>query len=314
MFSIIIIFFSCTKEDQKLNMKNSDASIGTEGKFVKEIVVYDENLENSAYFRISSDTEQFLNDYLNSFTLTLRTDNNFIPDLKLDENKNGSVDPEKRDNYNLSSEPMVIVELITANLNNDVTNYYLELQSNQLRSTDWVMGTPVGYITSNNFIGVVHYEEGYEILVQKRYKDHWYSSWKNYGSTYWVGKYYLQYWLYYNLGDYYRRGLVVYPCLYQQYTNYFIAYSNEEFRGNECAIGSWDNRNCCVGTPPSGTTAFMYPNNHGNFYYTPVNGNQCPRPGSYFDGNNCFVISIPSSTWGFIYNNKWYVKGEKILD
>lgn len=72
-----------------------------------------------------------------------------------------------------------------------------------------------------------------------------------------------------------------------------------------CPCGNYDGANCYVGTAPSGTSAFIYSN---NFYYTPVNGNQCPLPGSSFDGANCFVRSIPSNTTGFIYNNSWYVQ------
>lgn len=72
-----------------------------------------------------------------------------------------------------------------------------------------------------------------------------------------------------------------------------------------CPCGGYDGANCYVGTAPSGTTAFIYSN---NFYYTPINGNQCPLGGSSFDGANCFVRSIPSNTTGFIYNNSWYVQ------
>jgi hypothetical protein len=72
-----------------------------------------------------------------------------------------------------------------------------------------------------------------------------------------------------------------------------------------CPCGGYDGANCYVGTAPSGTTAFIYSN---NFYYTPVNGNQCPLAGSSFDGANCFVRSIPSNTTGFIFNNSWYVQ------
>ena len=69
-------------------------------------------------------------------------------------------------------------------------------------------------------------------------------------------------------------------------------------------IGSYDGANCKVGTPPSGTTAFIY--NH-RFYYTDINGS-CPYPGSWFDGANCYVTAIPSSADPFIYNNRWYVQ------
>lgn len=80
--------------------------------------------------------------------------------------------------------------------------------------------------------------------------------------------------------------------------------------GSDCAIpcpliGSFDSANCWVGEAPPNTTAFIY---SGNFYYSPVNGNQCPRPGSWFDGANCFVTKIPAGAKPFIWTNMWYVE------
>lgn len=72
-----------------------------------------------------------------------------------------------------------------------------------------------------------------------------------------------------------------------------------------CPCGTYDGSNCYVGTAPSGSTAFIYNN---NFYYTAINGNQCPLAGSSYDGANCFLMTIPSNTTGFIYNNSWYAQ------
>lgn len=75
---------------------------------------------------------------------------------------------------------------------------------------------------------------------------------------------------------------------------------------NPCPhIGSYDGANCWVGQPPSGTTSFIWST---NFYYTPTNGNQCIRPGSWYDGANCFVTAIPPGTNPFIWSNMWYVE------
>ncbi len=74
---------------------------------------------------------------------------------------------------------------------------------------------------------------------------------------------------------------------------------------NQCPLlGGWDGANCLVGTPPVGTTAFIY---QGSFYYTPVNVNQCPHPGSFLVGNGCFVQTPPPCSGPFIYQNRWYV-------
>lgn len=67
--------------------------------------------------------------------------------------------------------------------------------------------------------------------------------------------------------------------------------------------GNFDGANCYMGTPPSGTKAFIY---GGNYYYTPVGANSCPKGGSRFDGANCFVQPVPKGTKPFIYANNWY--------
>tara|TARA_R110001592_G_scaffold325782_4_gene606142 strand:+ start:26397 stop:28055 length:1659 start_codon:yes stop_codon:yes gene_type:complete len=76
--------------------------------------------------------------------------------------------------------------------------------------------------------------------------------------------------------------------------------------------GDFDSKNCFIATAPEGSTPFIYDTenstvNNGNFYYTPINGNQCPLPGSYYDGNNCFVQTIPNNCIPFIHNNSFYI-------
>lgn len=72
---------------------------------------------------------------------------------------------------------------------------------------------------------------------------------------------------------------------------------NYNFGSNECFYHN---------IAPNGTTPFIYAD---NFYYTPVNGNQCPMVGSNFDGANCFVAPIPSDRIGSLdfafYGNGW---------
>lgn len=68
-------------------------------------------------------------------------------------------------------------------------------------------------------------------------------------------------------------------------------------------IGSYDGANCQIGQAPAGTNAFIHNN---NFYYTPVSGNQCPLPGSWFDSANCYVMPVPPGTTPFIWQNTWW--------
>ncbi len=75
---------------------------------------------------------------------------------------------------------------------------------------------------------------------------------------------------------------------------------------NPCPHGGrYDGANCYVGTPPSGTKAFLYAD---NYYYTPQGLNTCPKPGSRFDGANCFVSAAPKQAQPFIWSNNWYYK------
>lgn len=69
------------------------------------------------------------------------------------------------------------------------------------------------------------------------------------------------------------------------------------------ANSTWDGQNCYRGTPPSGTTAFLYNN---GLYYTALPGNQCPMTGSWYDGANCYAGWPPAGTTPFIYNNSLY--------
>jgi hypothetical protein len=320
LYFIIIfltVFISCTKERQTPPLGKSEIIKEAEGKFMKEVMISDESGKNSAYYRIYSDSKEILEKYLESYSLILKTAIDLPIDLTSNKGTEQTLKSTDIKNFDLQSDPSVIIELVTVNLEKNIKNYYLEVQKKKLKSTaDFIWGYPVSYTTTGDFIGVVHYEEGYEIAVKMNYKECWLCSWKdvyiNGGNGFWVGRYIGSYWLRFATGSYYKRGLTIYPHLYQVSTNYYIAYSADDFRGNVCSIGSWDTRNCYVGTAPTGTTAFVYPNNTGNFYYSPVNGNQCPLPGSSFDGGNCYVTAIPNSTWGFIWNNSWYVKSDKI--
>jgi len=69
--------------------------------------------------------------------------------------------------------------------------------------------------------------------------------------------------------------------------------------------GKYDGANCYVGSPPSGTKAFLYGN---NYYYTPAPGNTCSMSGSWYDGANCYLRAAPRQASPFIWSNNWYYK------
>lgn len=69
------------------------------------------------------------------------------------------------------------------------------------------------------------------------------------------------------------------------------------------ANSSWDGANCYRGTPPAGTTPFIY---NGGLYYTALSGNQCPMSGSWYDSANCYAGTPPAGTTPFIYSGSLY--------
>lgn len=322
LIAVVITFMSCEKEEQvpqkKVGKEISDSKVQSDGKFKKEIIVTDESGVNQAFYVIYSDDEQLLSEYLESNKLSLKINASDIERLKsTDLSKQKMLESDNIDDFDLTQEPKIIVELVTTNLQDDVVSYSLEVNSLKTKSTkDWITGYPVGYTTSNNFIGAVHRGWGNKFIAKFRYKTKWYSSWKyltvNGANSWWIytsGAYYISLNENYSL---YKRGIVIYPHLYQNGINYTIIYDHNIFRGRTCAIGSYDYNNygeCYVGTAPSGTSAFIYAH---NFYYTPINGNQCPRAGSWFDGANCFVMDIPAGCEPYTWQRNWLVKSNKL--
>lgn len=184
----------------------------------------------------------------------------------------------------------------------------------------FLFGSPIGFITSNNFIGTVHLGWGSEYAIQFRYKLNWYNSWTQYTESGGVNTFFIYSASYYfkslAYSPSYRMQLVIYPDLYQNETNYRVAYQSSDMRGQYCSLGEYDGVNCVVGSPPSGTTAFIYTYSAGQTYfmYSPVNGNQCPLAGSSFDGLNCQYLHIEplNPDDAFLYSNHWYMRPDII--
>lgn len=315
--ALTLLITSCAKEGDNAQKSPNNTVTESSHLFCKEVIVTDETGDNSAYFKIFAEAETIIDEYLSMYNLKLIAGSADLKEDNLIDQQNYRHSSKKSDSH-IDGDPQIFVELITANLKEGVKGFQLDVELKQQKSSNnWIMGYPVSYVTSNDFIGVVHYLEGWEILVKMQYKVHWYSSWNyveiNGVNSWWVGTNINQYWLRFSTGSYNKRGLVIYPHRDQTILNYKIAYSWDEFRGRDCAIGTYDSRNCHIGAAPNGTTAFMWPDKYGAHYYTPVNGNQCPMPGSSFDGSSCFVVDIPENlTWGFTWNNNWYVAGNII--
>ncbi len=316
---LIALFLSCSKNaDETIDV--SEHYIEYDGWFSKEIVVEDNEGVNSAFYIIYSKTETDMDVFLQNYRLSISThiEDQLISKSGIPTQSLVNSNDEDFLDYNSHVEPDIIISLITSNLAEGNKNYFLKVEQTDLKSSlNWIPGTIVRYEASNDFIGLVHWNGLFKVHVWKSWKTSSGSSWLNSVYPSWVGQDPIYYHYHFEDDSYFRIGLTVQHHQYQtQYpTPYFMAYSVDEFRGHECEIGSWDTRNCYVGAPPSGTTAFMYPDNKGYLYYTHAAGsNKCPLSGSWNDGHNCQYLNIPANkTYGFIWGNKWYVKGNKIL-
>lgn len=315
--ALLIFFASCEKNEQiatENETKISDSKIDCEGQFKKEIIVKDKSGKNSVYFAIYSDDQNLLESYLKShnFDLIVSTDDN----VSFSQPTNDVRPKSSTKDFAVEQKPAIIVDEITSNLQNDVSSYYLEVKRKELKSSNgFLFGTPVGYTTKKSFIGIAHKGFGHILMVQLRYKENWWNiNWHtieaggaNTKVVYQTGSdSHICMGSSYNV---YKRGITVFPHLYQYQTNYIIAYYRNDYRGQNCSLGTYDTWNCYVGSAPEGTEAFIWEN---NFYYSPVNGNQCPYPGSHYDGVNCHVMTIPDDCEPFIYNNNWYVEPDVI--
>jgi hypothetical protein len=337
LFSTMVLCFfflySCQKDEGLDSSTDLETSVYSNeyGEYQKQLVVYDETKENSLYYVVYANDSSDLATFLETHSFTLICDVTDEPDWSTSEDSETKSVSSLADTTSVDTTHMVSMELITENISENISSYYLTVEyQNNLKSItvdDYQGGgSYYNYTTKGNFLGIVHQGfwddnsgDEYHIKVNLTYKKRkYFSSWRTwkYVMLYgYLGSGEQQYWACWpngTGGSYYKVGIGVFlDKRDDKYGNYYIAYNKSSFRGHDCSIGSYDGANCYVGTPPTGTTAFIY---NGHYYYTAKSGNQCPYSGSWFDGANCYVGDIPSSTEGFIYNNNWYVKPDIIED
>jgi len=327
---VLTVFNSC-KKDETLTKKELPVSVSSKyepefGKFTEEIIVYDSTGENSLFIALHANKDEYIKDYLTNFKLVLVPGPNWQNPML----KSGNLQEKERFSNTseipkLTLEQKVTVEFLAYNLKDNNSNYGLSVikiipkNGNRLKSGVVTKLLYNSFVTTSSFIGVVHKGYGwdgnnYDLMTFFSKKDCWLCGWDDLGSRLLIGDHPYEYYEYVEdySGDAYKLAVGVYfdsretngDCLY-------ITDVKSNFRGQNCSIGSYDYGNCFVGTPPSGTTAFC---SSGQFYYTPINGNQCPLSGSEFDGANCWVMTYPTDSEPFIWSNNWYVKTDRILD
>lgn len=310
---------SCEKQNN-LNEKNVSQNVN-EYIFQKEVVVNDNN-NNSVFLRVKSNEKNNLNNFLRNVNFVLNTSEKKIEKRNYPKkNLAQTFNKEGLSKYSEAIDPGVTIEIVTTNLQDKVESYSVDLNTIKNRNKSWVMDYSSALSVENGgdkFVGAVHKGHGNKFLAQYYYKKHWYSlSWKrlsiNGVNSWWIypNIYPQHYTAWDENTSWHKKRLVVYPDLHDQYwpNNVRIVSNANKMYGQECSIGSYDSSNCYVGSAPNGTNAFIYNN---NFYYTPINGNECPYPGSHYDGANCFVMNIPDNCEPFIYDNNWYVRPDLI--
>ncbi len=315
-----LIFQSCTKEMEILpgNEISHVPYSYFKNEIKYELVLTDGSGQNSVFLAIYADNQNRLEKFTDSYELNLiivtdeRSENVFKSE-KLTSNN----DKKSLANLNLEQEPKIYIEVVYENLKEEIKHYFIDVKLKSNKKS-FVCGYPIGFVTSNDFVGTVHLGWGSEYFIRFRYKLHWYSFWKDWEvggvNAWWIWPS-SSYWGSLALTSY-KLQLILYPDLYQTTTNYRIAYQSDDMRGHSCSLGGYDGCNCYVGEPPSGTTAFIYTyqDNNSYFMYTPVDGNQCPLEGSSFDGANCqyLLINPYDVSDAFIYNNRWYMRPDLI--
>ncbi len=317
-----LIFFtiflqSCEKEPNT-KLKNELPLITTEyfdHEVKKEISFTDKSGQNTAYYIIYAEDQEILENFLNFYDFTLMIDSQSRDDQIIKPEVNLKATSSQITEFNLNLEPQIYLKLVYADIESKCRKFSVALERSTKKGANYITGYPIGWSTVNgDFLGTVHRGFGSEYYAKWRYKEGWLSFVKDYTASFFYPSS-----LYYggvkNYYSWYRLDLIIYPDLYQTEVNYIVAYDLAEMRGHSCTIGNYDHFNCYVGTPPTGSTAFIYyyPNTGETwFMYTPVNGNQCPLSGSHFDGANCNYRQVPQGTEPFLYNNNWYVRPDII--
>ena len=316
------------------------------GKFKKELIVEDETKKNRVYLAIYSDDSVKLNKYINETNLLLikSTESSLKSSFQYGDNSINSSENDSlskivnnRMKNNLDSlerigvKPSITVEIISENTDDKTVNFNLKVSSknnNNLKAVSdcyFVTGQTPGVeyvVKGESFIGVSqygHHSIYARISACKSITSSWSIIFDDFLGTDWLTNVNIRYlpkkhatsmptdpaYSQYN----YKRKIYVIPCADGVSGNYVISYSKtgvSGFRGQKCYNNYYfDSRNCLVGVPPAGTTAFVW---NGQFYYTPINGKQCPMANSGFDGANCIVkLPLPTDNSPYIYANRFYI-------
>jgi len=313
MLGMFVALQSCDKKELQTEKEKVIEEVGIsqindeyEGQFKKEFTVSDNN-GNTAFFVAYSKNKDELNEFVDNTELSLNTNNVNIESIKQSPENAQNINNPNKSNFNEDDNNGITIELVTTNLKNDINGFSLNIKEsfNEKRIRTKTFNT------TSNLIGVVNNgTRGF--YAQTKSRNCWLCNWHR-NDFKWVDRNWFnnQHYIEKNSNNY-QIGIKI-KYLSQYNYDYNIIYSANSLRGNTCSIGTLVSNNstyCLVATSPKYTHAFMWPTNTGNFYYTPINTNKCPMPGTWFDGANCYVCDIPTTTYGFVIARKMYVKTE----
>jgi hypothetical protein len=302
---VIQAFFSCQNNIVEADSTKQESDQNIEWKFSKEVLI--KNEESSALLMLHSNYEDSINYFLEGIDISLNLyggNEDVLAGNSLITHESVGTFP---NDYGKSTfnEPSIVIEHLGVNLANDIYSYSITFAPKNLKSPCLL---PMAvHETYKRFIGIVTEDDGgVDLWVRFSFKLNLLSSWAAVAIP----------------SQTPRPGHRNYPCPFDTYKmrmavhrdtedNVYPTYSVYEIvrdyqkQGKNCLMGTFASSNCYVGSAPNGTSAFIYDN---KFYYTPVNGSQCPLPGSNFDGANCYVANVPTYAFPLIWNNSWYIE------
>ncbi|MDX9942427.1 MAG: hypothetical protein RBS53_09415 [Bacteroidales bacterium] len=345
--TILLLFcfaflWGCSKIDSEIPLEPSVFVDEYAGYFVRDLLVFDEDSINSAYFRIYAKNERELNKFIDihDFRLgifkeeeSLKVKESLAKTELLLENKPYQIEDYLPDLKEVEDN-VVTIELITDNIFEFVSFFYLEIIENQLTNKNleshlkgsfpdpdhfyWTNQSsqtwrnPIRF-ANHPFVGIISFQTQWpnQPYATRLVRDWLLGSWRYFdGYKYTkidVGVHFEDFWNWYNRIAF----EVTYPkaSSFSPADTYLAVYKKDDYRGRDCTIGTFDTRNCYVATAPVGTTAFVFPDKFGHLYHTHLPGNDpCPLPGSASDGHNCWVAAIPNGTSGFVIGRNLYVR------
>lgn len=343
MFILIAGLFMLVgcKKEKEFDLENpKGVSQYNPEKYSKEIILTDETGENSVMAVIKSNHIYGIDHFVENSILKLKANTESETEEVLNRFKEkgmvqaGKIISPNNQMLNIEEKPLdlnkkvteveVVIETVNYNLMKDKKSFEIEIVpvSPSIRARRFTSGPVEITIASKSyadFQGLIVHPNWYppsiiQPKVQWRtlYKPNWYNKYFNIDNGTISPNNWVNYSTYVHEPGSHKTQLAFWDV---GGVNPFFPHATlvnlvSDFRGRSCKIGSYDGKNCHVGSAPSGTHAFIWGN---AFYYTYASGpNKCPYPGSWDDSANCFVAWIPSGADPFIWSNNWYVKGDII--